>query len=141
MAAVLRPQQSTRPHLVQVGAPSTTAAAPAAPRLVVIEGGRSAAGRSRRLTFLRRRLVVVAAVALGLWGVAGALGPADGPVPRLPAVHVVQPGATLLGSAASLPGAADVRVLVSELADANGGPGVRAGQELVIPAELARIGR
>lgn len=137
MAAVLRPQPAR--HLVDVGS-SPAPARVERPRLVVIEGGRSSAARARRRTFLLRRATVLAALAMGTWGVAGALAP-SGPAPQLPATHVVQPGETLWGIASALPVDADVRVLVDELADANGGTGVRAGQQLVIPASLADVGR
>lgn len=134
MAAVLHPHQQAPVRHLGGSAPAER------PRLVVLEGGRSAAARARRRTYLRRRLAVGL---LGLLGVAGAVqafAAPSGPVAVLPRTHVVQAGETLWSIASALPVNADVRVLVSELAAANGGPGVRAGQELVIPAHLAELG-
>lgn len=98
-------------------------------------------GGERPLRLTRRGRVVVAALSLLLMAGAGVLGSraaADGPA-SAPVVerHVVTPGETLWGIAASVarPGQ-DVRDVVVELQKLNGmgDSSLVAGEELVVPA-------
>jgi hypothetical protein len=114
---------------------------PARPRLTVIEGGRSGVARRRRRVFLLRRVfVATVAVALGLGAVAAvsAIGAPASPV-VVPATYEVSAGETLWSIAGELGLDVDRRAVVEVLAEANGGPVVRPGQHLVIPAELATL--
>ncbi|RMH77683.1 MAG: LysM domain-containing protein [Actinomyces sp.] len=106
--------------------------------------------------YRRRRLAVAAIVVcvlavlapVGLSGAVagGATGRVDAgaaPAPASPgggegaAVYVVQPGDTLWSIARCLDPDADPRPLVAELSASNGGPLLRIGQRLVIPASVA----
>lgn len=121
--------------------PRTAPVASGRPVLRVIEGGRSPVVRSRRRTFLRRRLAVafvvvaVAVVAVQLVGglVAGG-SPSAGAA--APAVHVVRAGDTMWSVAAEVAPHADRRAAVDELARANGGVALRVGQVLEVPGSL-----
>ena len=128
------------------------------PQLRLVEGGRSAARTGHGL---RRALLLVAAglavaallalasvVAVSLLGAdAAASGPASTAEPLHPAdagastssasaVVVVQPGDTLWAIARRLQPTGDVRRLVDQLADRNGGAGLVAGQSLDVSGLL-----
>jgi LysM repeat protein len=118
------------------------------PQLTVIPGGRSTTrvvarseARSRRRVFMARRLVVgilaliVLAATVSMVSSAVSQGAPAAPVP---AVYQVQPGDTLWRIANSFGLDADTRDVVAELARANGGSSVVAGQRLVVPAGLRR---
>lgn len=138
MAAIIHPQHRS----------TTAPGAPSEPRphLVLIEGGSEAALRRRQpaAVYRRRRLaaagVVVALVALvavgsGVLSQPGEGGStADATAPAARGAVVVQPGDTLWSIARSLQPEGDVRSLVDDLAQANGGASVRAGQRVVLPA-------
>ena len=93
--------------------------------------------------YRRRRcwagLAVLGLAAVPVWGAvrgAAALGgdPASVPERRpAPALHVVQPGETLWSIARSLQPEGDVRSLVRQLRDANGGAELDIGDRLVVP--------
>ncbi len=117
-----------------------------APSLRVLEGGRSEQSIRMAAVYRRRRmlaaLVVVTIVALGFLLVqsltmsaspVGASGELGAPAA---ATHVVRSGETLWEIARSLEVGGDVRDVVDRLAEVNGGPVIRVGQELVIPSSL-----
>jgi nucleoid-associated protein YgaU len=130
------------------GRPGTVDRPEGRPRLVVLDGGRSAEAARRRAVFRRRRLAVavaaVALVALGVQvapGVAAALTtpPTTGgqvTEPISTTRYVAQPGDTLWSIAARLPDHGDVRDAVDLLGEANGADQVVAGQSVRIPASL-----
>jgi hypothetical protein len=141
--------------------------APPRPALRVIEGGRAPARLARRSVYRQRRLValallatVVAAVALLLVPLVGAISTrlADGGNPSSavgaisptsadasgaagvaappsgPHQHrIVQPGDTLWSIAASVAPDSDVRATVDQLVEANGDGPLEVGQRLVLP--------
>lgn len=104
--------------------------------------------RVRQADRYRRRRVVALALLAGLAYLAIALlsaiasyfvGVADATeTPGAPAAatYVVEPGDTLWDVAQMLNLDADVRLTVDTLADANGGPGLRPGQVLVLDSVL-----
>ena len=63
-------------------------------------------------------------------------GASSGPV-SAPSVVIVQPGETLWSVARALQPSGDVRPLVARLTRAHGGSGVRAGDRLSIPSDVA----
>lgn len=141
MAAVinLHPRPSDHPE------PARRAQPPQRPHLVVVEGGRSQRSRSRRRRFALRRtfaagaaVVLIAAAVMLAMGIVTAVTTVDA-APALPASHVVAPGETMWEIARSLDLGIDVRIVVSELSDANGGSSVRAGQTLVIADALSGL--
>ena len=122
-----------------------------APRLTVLDGGRSAASRRMRRVYLVRRLAAasvlsvllavsmsVAAAALGGGADAISLSSAAG-APS--AVHVVEPGESLWSIAAGLEPAGDPRAMVQRLIELNESQDapvaagqLRIGQELIVPS-------
>lgn len=90
--------------------------------------------------YRRRRLAVLMVAAIGIVTLGLRLGPAFGSVPasapeRPPvSAYVVRHGDTLWSIASQLQPDGDVRGLVSDLIEANGGDTIIAGQTLVIPA-------
>lgn len=143
MAAVIDPAAMS-PSVVRPTEVDSRAQRPGRPHLVVVEGGRGDVGlvrqrrrRNRRAIALARGVVVVWAVAmLGIGAVRAVVGWGEGPSVVVPTEHVVAPGETLWGIARDLGLGGDVRVVVDELARANGGSQVRAGQVLRVPAGL-----
>ncbi len=123
------------------------------PALRLIPGGLDAAPTPAvaASVYRRRRVVaLVLAVAVVVVALAGAravlrplagtfggspLSAADGPapVPAGASTHVVAPGETLWDVARQLQPRGDVRPVVDELAAANGGATLQAGQILVLP--------
>lgn len=117
---------------------------PARPELRVLEGGRAVV--TDRSVYVRRRIVaaavlVVLVAAMGLavtrfvGGASGAV-PASGPGGAAAAsavVHVVEPGDTMWSVARELQPTGDVRTLVDELVEANGGAALQIGDQLVLP--------
>jgi hypothetical protein len=114
------------------------------PHLRVLEGGRAPARQAQAAVYRRRRIVAL----LGLAGVVMALvllasavlaGSAGGGPPTAAAgtsseaVHVVQPGDTIWSIARSLEPAGDVRLVVDQLVELNGGAPVAVGQRLLLP--------
>ena len=131
MAAVINPQ---RAHTHR----------PARPNLVVIEGGRSVAGRRRRQVFLRRRLAAAVVLLAVLWAAFALIGgiPGGGEARTgVPAAaesrYVVAPGDTLWEVAVGLGVGGDVRDVVDRLAEFNGTDQLVPGQVIEIPADLA----
>ncbi len=130
---------------------------PTRPHLVVIEGGRRAGADDRtrsharvahrtapRPRFVLRRIsVAVVATILAVTAILGAgrLGGAESDAGGGVSADVtvrVRPGETLWSIAGSLDSGRDLRAVVSDIAEANGGSvDLDAGQELVIPASLA----
>jgi LysM repeat protein len=147
MAALFQPNPFDPSH---IGDADHRPASLRRPQLTVLEGGRSAARRRRRVFVMRRAavlaLAVVMVVAVGsavstspatASGDAGASGAAPTAASvAAPADYVVRPGDTLWRIAASLHLGGDIRDTVDELARANGGAAIAAGQRLVIPASL-----
>lgn len=128
MAAVLtpRPAPSTRPR---------------APRLVVLEGGRSDRRRAMRRVYRRRRLAVLTVVVLAATFVGRLLpdaGAAPAPRAAVPAEVVAGPGDTIWDLAVGLDRPGDVRDTVDLLAEHNGTDRLVPGQVVEIPAELRR---
>lgn len=113
------------------------------PPLRVIEGGRAPRRLAQRAVYRRRRLaaalltVVVAAVLLlagaALAGTAGGGHPTSVAGTPSHAVHVVQPGDTLWSIAGEVRPGADVRLVVDQLVDLNGGAQLVVGQRLRLP--------
>lgn len=158
MAAVLQPHHSDlpvpsrRPHLVVVpggraGAPAAAPAdVPEAPlvRPTPLRPSTAPAVEADRLPVLRRLAAVVAAAAVVVLGVVALSQPVVQAAPSAPSAvaaagvghHLVQSGETLWSVAAGLHLGGDVRDVVDELAEANGGYEIRAGQVLEIPADL-----
>jgi hypothetical protein len=131
MAALQTPQR--RPAHRQA------AARWSAPRLVVIEGGRSTRSRQQQRVYLRRRCAVLASLILVGWWVGAAFSTPE-PPPRADRItgasYLVQPGDTLWEVAHRLDRGGDVRAVVDRLAEVNGGDRVLAGQRLIIPEDL-----
>lgn len=125
--------------------PHPTTGTTGAPKLVVLEGGRSPRRRQLARTYALRRLaaLVMAALALGAAimitiGVVRAVGSSEQAV-DLPATYVVEPGDTLWQIARGFDLDVDVRVVVDELAAANGGSTIRPGQRLAVPASIREL--
>jgi LysM repeat protein len=163
MAAVLSPRSDLAP-LAAAPFPGTAPwnqpgpTSTGRPQLRLVEGGRSAARTGHDLR--RALLVVVAGVAIAalvalaavgavqlLGADAAASGPASTAEPlhpagagastsSAPAVVVVQSGDTLWAIARRLQPTGDVRHLVDQLADRNGGAGLVAGQSLDVSGLL-----
>lgn len=163
MAAVLSPRTDLAP-LAGTAFPGTApwnqpGPTPSArPQLRLVEGGRSGArtaeGLRRALLVVAAGLAVAALVALAALGAVQLLGadaaatmPASTAEPLhpagagastspAPAVVVVQPGDTLWAIARRMQPTGDVRHLVDQLADRNGGAGLVAGQTLDVSGLL-----
>ena len=139
MAAVV--QISPRPD-----ESSSSRALKPAPALRVLEGGRSEQSLRMAAVYRRRRIISALAVltvaVLGFLvvqsSIAGSspVGASTGVGAPAAATHVVRSGETLWEIARSLEVGGDVRDVVDRLAEINGGPVIRVGQELVIPASL-----
>lgn len=163
MAAVLSPRTDLT-ALATASFPGTApwnqpgATNPGRPHLRLVEGGRSAArtdhGLRRALLLVAAGVAVAALLALASVGAvrllgadAAASGPASTAEPLHPAdagastssasaVVVVQPGDTLWAIARRIQPTGDVRHLVDQLADRNGGAGLVAGQTLDVSGLL-----
>ena len=131
----LAPEPGTRP----VGRPS----------LVVLEGGRSAAGLRRAATYRRRRLSVLLGLVTALfvlWQLVPAVVDAVTTPPTTSSAtsdlrisgptYVAQAGDTLWDVARAVPAGGDVRDRVDLLAEVNGSATIVAGQTVRIPAAL-----
>jgi hypothetical protein len=98
--------------------------------------------RRRRVVALLAALAIIlliASVAVRTAAAAFGVGPASPPDRRpadRPTAHVVQPGESLWSVARTLQPEGDVRALVHELAELNGGAQLLVGQVLTLPAEL-----
>lgn len=151
MTAVLTPSVTRRSTLAVSDRPTAVGHVTGPPALRVIEGGRSDRARSRRRMFIRRRIAaavvgVVLSVALAVGAVTvaqhvgGRLVPAAGsPSVEVPSEVVVGSGDTLWGISTDLGLPVDTRVVVAELADANGGDDIVPGQRLVVPEVLREM--
>ncbi len=146
MAAVVVPCQ----HLIPITEAWSPASLPARPDLRVVADGRSprrtrpaaATYRRRRLVALAAAVVLAACVALAGRAVIPATGggpfpaPGSSPVSGLSAAgqqaYVIQPGDTIWSVARRIQPAGDIRPLVDELVDRNGGAALRPGQVLVL---------
>jgi hypothetical protein len=116
---------------------------PPRPRLVVLEGGRSAERRHLRRVFLVRRALVLT-IAVGLvWAGAlllgGILGGSTGAGASAPVAStvVVRPGQTLWQIAEGLHRGGDIRDVVDRLAEFNGTASLVPGQVVRVPLDLA----
>jgi LysM repeat protein len=112
------------------------------PHLVLIEGGGRRPALVDRRIYLRRRLVVAAAalvVLASLGSIVSSYMGATGTEP-IASTYDVAVGESLWSIATTLDLDADRREVVELLADANGGTVIRAGQRLVIPAEVVAMG-
>ena len=139
----LKPQRQLR------AAPAPAIQPARRPSLVVLEGGRSAAGMQRRATYRRRRigvLVALAAAVLVLSQLAPAVWSAVSTPPTTASApsaleisgptYVAQAGDTLWDVARAVPSGGDVRDRVDRLAEANGTDSLVVGQTVQIPADL-----
>jgi LysM repeat protein len=163
MAAVLSPRTDLTP-LAATSFPGTAPwnqpgiTSTGRPQLRLVEGGRTAArtghGLRRALLVVAAGVAVAALVALAAVGAVQLLGadaaasvPASTTEPlhpagagastsSAPAVVVVRPGDTLWAIARRIQPTGDVRQLVDQLADRNGGAGLVAGQTLDVSGLL-----
>ena len=142
MAAVLTPNR--RPDALRHLSP------PRPVRLTVIEGGRSPRRPAQRRVYHGRRAMALATFALAAWLVVSAIGMATSHAPVRSAypssrasvapgnTYTARPGDTLWSVASALHVDGDVRDVVDRLAAVNGSDTLIAGQQLTIPADIAR---
>jgi hypothetical protein len=103
----------------------------------VVNAPTAATCRRRRLATLLAALAVIAVIAIAAARAVAAFGAQ--PASRLerrpdpPAMVVAQPGDTLWSIARTLQPAGDVRALVDELVELNGGASLAIGQRVLVP--------
>jgi len=115
------------------------------PHLVVLEGGRSSQRRQMARTYAVRRAVALLAFAMAACAVVmlaiGLVRAVQVPAAAVgvPMSYVVEPGDTLWGIARGFDLDVDIRIVVDELAAANGGSTIRPGQRLAIPSSIGEL--